>query len=127
MQFSIIYSVDCPADENIDLYAPPEVKELWDQTEDDGQYEYGYLEGRWTNGTHRKWCAIRTVSSLMNSSSVAGCRLKIPKRWDQLVLPVADSVGHQPSASPVEIQMPFNPLTFRHLFERTAMNVTGIE
>jgi hypothetical protein len=58
MQFSIIYSVDVPEDENIDLYAPPSVDELWDQTEDDEQYEYDYLEGCWTNGSHRKWAAI---------------------------------------------------------------------
>ena len=49
MKSSIIYSVDCPVDESIDLYAPPEVNELWDQTEDDDQYDYGYLEGCWTN------------------------------------------------------------------------------
>ena len=58
MQFSIIYSVDCPEGENIDLYAPPHVDELWDQTEDDEQYEYGYLAGCWTNGSHRKWATI---------------------------------------------------------------------
>ncbi|KAA5538577.1 hypothetical protein FYK55_27200 [Roseiconus nitratireducens] len=58
MQFSIIYSVDCPEGEDIDLYAPPQVDELWDQTEEDEQYDYGYLEGCWTNGSHRKWCAI---------------------------------------------------------------------
>lgn len=60
MQFSIIYSVDVPEDENIDLYSPPQVDELWDQTEDDEQYDYGYLEGCWENGSHRKWCAILT-------------------------------------------------------------------
>lgn len=58
MQFSVIYSVDCPEDENIDLYAPSAVDELWDQTEDDDQYDYSYLEGCWENGSHRKWCAI---------------------------------------------------------------------
>jgi hypothetical protein len=58
MQFSIIYSADVPEDEDIDLFAPPNVNELWDQTENDDQYEYGYLEGRWENGSHRKWCAI---------------------------------------------------------------------
>ena len=39
-------------------YAPPQVEELWDETEDDDNYEYGYLEGRWEGGHHRKWCAI---------------------------------------------------------------------
>jgi len=57
MLFSIIYSVDCPADENVHDYAPSDL-EHWDQTEDDDQYEYDYLEGRWENGHHRKWCAV---------------------------------------------------------------------
>lgn len=57
MQFSVIYSVDCPEDENIARYAPPN-PDLWDQTEGDEQYEYSYLEDRWENGKHRKWCAI---------------------------------------------------------------------
>lgn len=57
MQFSVIYSVDCPEGKDIARYAPPDPS-LWDQTEGDEQYEYGYLEGCWENGTHRKWCAI---------------------------------------------------------------------
>jgi hypothetical protein len=57
MLFSIIYSVDVPEDLDIDKYAPPQADELWDMTED-GRTEYAYLEGDWTNGTHRKWCAI---------------------------------------------------------------------
>jgi hypothetical protein len=58
MQFSVIYSVDVPADEDVLRYAPPKVEELWDETEDDDNYEYGYLEGRWEGGHHRKFCAI---------------------------------------------------------------------
>jgi hypothetical protein len=50
MQFSIIYSADVPEDIDIDDFAPPNVDELWDETEDDSCYEYGYLEGRWENG-----------------------------------------------------------------------------
>jgi hypothetical protein len=57
MKFSIIYSVDVPEDEDISRFAPPDL-DLWDETEDDDQYEYGYLEDRWENGSHRKWCAI---------------------------------------------------------------------
>ena len=59
MQFSVIYSADCPSDEDINDFAPPDLSH-WDQTEDDDQYEYGYLEGCWENGHHRKWCAILT-------------------------------------------------------------------
>ena len=58
MLFSVIYSVDVPEYEDITRYAPPSVEELWDETEDDDQFEYGYLEGVWENGSHRKWCAV---------------------------------------------------------------------
>jgi len=57
MKFSIIYSVDCPEGENISRFSPPDL-DLWEQTEGDDQYDYGYLEGRWENGSHRKWCAM---------------------------------------------------------------------
>lgn len=60
MQFSVIYSVDTPADVDPLDYAPPQVGKLWDQTEGDGQFEYGYLEGRWEGGHHRKWVAVLT-------------------------------------------------------------------
>ena len=57
MQFSVIYSVDCPSDENIDSFAPPNL-ELWNETEGDEQYELDYLEGCWEGGHHRKWAAL---------------------------------------------------------------------
>lgn len=57
MWFSVVYSVDVPAEGRTEDYAPPDV-ELWDQTEDDGQYEYSYLEGEWLGGHHRKWAAF---------------------------------------------------------------------
>lgn len=58
MQFSVIYSVDCPEDVDVLDYAPPQVADLWDETEDDDQYEYRYLEGCWEGGHHRKWCGV---------------------------------------------------------------------
>jgi hypothetical protein len=58
MKFSVIYSADVPADIDVLDYAPPQVEELWDETEDDGQFEYSYLEGRWEGGHHRKWVAF---------------------------------------------------------------------
>ncbi|WP_417737023.1 hypothetical protein [Rosistilla oblonga] len=57
MLFSVIYSVDVPSDESIDAFAPPTL-DLWDETEDDDQYQYDYLEGEWENGHHRKWCGL---------------------------------------------------------------------
>ena len=59
MQFSVIYSVDVPNDADVLDYAPPNVAD-WDETEDDDNYEFGYLEGCWEGGHHRKWCAILT-------------------------------------------------------------------
>ena len=58
MLFSVIYSADVPADLDVLAYAPPQVDDLWDETEGDEQYEYTYLEGRWEEGHHRKWCAV---------------------------------------------------------------------
>ena len=57
MQFSVIYSIDVPEDVDVADFAPPDL-DLWDQTEGDESYEYGYLEGQWENGSHRKWCAM---------------------------------------------------------------------
>lgn len=57
MKFSVIYSLDVPAGTNVHALAPPNLDD-WTETEDDGQYEYSYLEGRWTQGHHRKWAAI---------------------------------------------------------------------
>lgn len=59
MQFSVICSVDVPHNVDIAEYAPPDLGlylGLWDETEDDDQYDYGYLEGCWEEGHHRKWC-----------------------------------------------------------------------
>ena len=58
MQFSVIYSVDVPSDTDVLDHAPPHVEELWDETEDDEQFGYGYLEGIWEGGHHRKWCSV---------------------------------------------------------------------
>ena len=59
MQFSVIYSVDVPADTNVLDFAPPNVAD-WHETEDDDQFGFGYLEGCWEGGHHRKWCSILT-------------------------------------------------------------------
>lgn len=59
MKFSVIYSVDCPREVSIKHFLPSQRK-LFDTTEDDEQYEYDYLEGRWAKGKHRKLCAILT-------------------------------------------------------------------
>jgi hypothetical protein len=58
MQFSVIYSADVPADVDVLDYAPPPAESVWDETEGDEQFEYGYLEGRWEEGHHRKWCGL---------------------------------------------------------------------
>lgn len=60
MKFSVIYSIDTPTDVDVLDYAPPQVADLWDQTEGDEQFEYSYLEGRWEEGHHRKFCSVLT-------------------------------------------------------------------
>lgn len=57
MLFSVIFSVDVPEFVSIERFAPPNVDELWDETES-GESEYAYLEGDWENGQHKKWCAV---------------------------------------------------------------------
>jgi hypothetical protein len=59
MLFSVIYSVDVPQGVSIKPYTPPQ-RSLWTRTEGDEQFEYGYLEGRWEKGKHRKWAALLT-------------------------------------------------------------------
>lgn len=58
MRFSVIYSIDVPCDVEILDFAPPEVESIWEETEGDDQFEYGYLEGDWEGGHHRKWAAL---------------------------------------------------------------------
>ncbi len=59
MEMSVIYSVDCPREVKIGQYDPPKSqKRLWQLTQDDSGYEYGYLEGRWAKGKHRTWVAL---------------------------------------------------------------------
>jgi hypothetical protein len=60
MLFSVIYSVNVPQGVSIKPYTPPQVGRLWTRTEGDEQNEYGYLEGRWDKGKHRKWTALLT-------------------------------------------------------------------
>ena len=59
MLFSVIYSVDVPATTDIRDFVPPQIK-LWQKTEGNSEYDYGYLEGHWKKGKHRKWCALLT-------------------------------------------------------------------
>ena len=59
MLFSVIYSVDIPKPESITRYLPSQ-RHLFDQTEGDEQYDYGYLEGMWAKGKHRKLCSLLT-------------------------------------------------------------------
>ena len=61
MHLSVIYSIDCPREISIAQFTPPtSQKRMWQLTQGDNQYEYSYLEGRWSKGKHRTWCAILT-------------------------------------------------------------------
>jgi hypothetical protein len=74
MLFSVIYSVDVPEDVDALDFAPPHVETLWKKTEGDDQYDYSYLEDRWTTGMHRKWCAVLTREQF--DEFVAECGLR---------------------------------------------------
>lgn len=74
MLFSIIYSIDVPEDVDPMDFAPPHVETLWDKTEGDSEFGYAYLEGRWANGMHRKWCAILTRKQF--DEFVSNCSLR---------------------------------------------------
>src|SRR4029077_10041230 len=59
MEFSIIYTADCPRAVSVAPYRPPSnQKRLWQLTEGDNQYEYAHLGGCWAKGKDRKWCAV---------------------------------------------------------------------
>lgn len=73
MRFSVIYSVDVPANESIVRYFPPNHKKKWDCTERDSEYQYGYLEDKWEKGKHRKFCAILDRKEF--ESFIAQCEL----------------------------------------------------
>ena len=60
MLFSVIFSVYCPRSESIARFRPPQHRTLWQLTECDESYDYGYLEGEWLKGKHRKWCGLLT-------------------------------------------------------------------
>ena len=107
MQFSVIYSVDVPEDENISRFSPPDL-DLWDETEGDEQYEYGYLEGRWENGSHRKWCAILDREQF--DEFVQHCGLSAESTETMGSLGASDSAGLRPSASTPTIPTPFSQL-----------------
>ena len=72
MLFSVIYSADCPRTESIARFRPPQSHKLWDQTEDDRQYDYPYLEGDWEKGKHRKWCAVLTKAQFVKFVQATG-------------------------------------------------------
>lgn len=62
MQFSVIYSFDVRREQSVEPYNPPKNQRwrLWQLTEGDEQYEFGYLGGSYEKGKHRKWCAWLT-------------------------------------------------------------------
>lgn len=61
MQFSIILSIDVPSSVRIGEILNSigrKVRRKLTQTEGKEQFEYGYLEGDWKGGDHRKLCGL---------------------------------------------------------------------
>ena len=105
MQFSVIYSVDVPNDTDVLDFAPPNVAD-WDETEDDDNYEYGYLEGEWEGGHHRKWCAILDRQQFEAFVDRCGLAAESTETMGSSVLQASVSAGHRQSRSRQTILMP---------------------
>jgi hypothetical protein len=59
VEFYVIYSVDTHGDGNAGWGLPrKEILGKLNQTEDDEEYDYSYLGGRWETGFHRKYCGV---------------------------------------------------------------------
>lgn len=57
MKFGVLYTLDVPRDVSVRQFMPTQRK-LFQQTEGDEQYDYGYLEGCWEKGKHRKLVGV---------------------------------------------------------------------
>ena len=106
MQFSVIYSVDVPADTDVLDFAPPNLENLWDETEDDDQYEFGYLEGRWEGGHHRKWCAVLDREQFEDFVDRCGLTAESTETMGSLGCRVSGSAGPRQSRSTPMIPTP---------------------
>ena len=93
MLFSVIYSADCPRTESIARFRPPRVRRLWDQTENDSQYEYSYLEGDWDRGKHRKWFAMLDKDQFTEFVQATGLVADSTQTLGSLESPVSASAG----------------------------------
>ena len=75
MLFSIIYSVDVPENESVKPLLPrEEILEKFNETEDDDNYEYSYLEGEWEKGHHVKICGMLNRQEFQNFIDDTGLR-----------------------------------------------------
>lgn len=99
MQFSIIYSVDIPGGVDMRPFVPPNCKKLWEETEDDSNYEYGYLEGRWEHGHHRKWCAILNEDQFQEFLDHTGLFPENCQTMGSIGILASASAGFRPSRS----------------------------
>jgi hypothetical protein len=98
MLFSVIYSVDVPSNGDVNDFAPPKLDELWDQTEGDEEYQYSYLEGRWEEGSHRKWCALLTRDQFNDFVNACGLHAEDVQTMGSIGSPGFDS-GWSPAIS----------------------------
>ena len=60
MDFGVVFSIDCPNDEELATYLPRAevLKKLQETEKDDGEGEYEYLGGSWVGGHHTKYAGI---------------------------------------------------------------------
>ncbi len=97
MMFSVIYSVDVPEGVGLRPFLPTR-RRLFDTTEGDDQFEYSYLEGRWTRGRHRKLCAMLTREQFERFLEDTGLRSEDVQTLGSIGAP-GFGYGHAPAIS----------------------------
>ena len=97
MLFSVIYSVDVPQGVGLRPFLPRQ-RGLFDTTEGDESFEYGYLEGRWTRGRHRKLCALLTRPQFERFLEDTGLRSEEVRTGGSIGAP-GFGFGHAPAIS----------------------------
>jgi len=99
MNFSVIYSFDCPRSQSVKQFLPPtSQRRLWRQTEGDESYDLGHLGGEWERGKHRKLVAELTRAQFDEFVSHCGLSAESTETMGSLGAP-GMGVGWSPAIS----------------------------
>ena len=89
MNYGIIFSVSCVADEDDRDFVPSVVMVNCDQTEDDDSYDYDYLEGPWEGGHHSKWVGVLNQEQFDEFTRATGLHMQDVETMGSLGVPWA--------------------------------------